>query len=142
MKGKCGVRALILGVACLVLGCAAPTPEDDPGKTPETAATLIKQPSVTAANLDIRVDTAREILARRFDIGLETIRVVTAERVTWPNGAAGCPRKGAMYTQALVVGYRVVLAVDGREYHYHGRAGADPFYCAVPGPRSGWIQDR
>ncbi len=92
--------------------------------------------------LDDHAATARQLLAERFGVPLDSIRVSQAEHVTWPNGAAGCPRQGMAYTQAMIPGYRIVLTRANRDYHYHGREGAAPFYCARPGPKSGWIQDR
>ena len=36
--------------------------------------------------------------------------LVSAESVTWPNGALGCPQPGMSYTQAVVDGMRVVAS--------------------------------
>lgn len=47
------------------------------------------------------------------------ITVVSSEAVTWPDGCLGVQRMGVMCTQALVEGFRIVLAVDGKEYEYH-----------------------
>ena len=95
-----------------------------------------------AAPLEEQVEMAKQLLATRVSTNVDQITTVSAEYVTWPNGAAGCPRPGMSYTQALIDGYRVVLAVDGREHHYHGVKNTAPFYCARPGPRTGWIMDR
>jgi hypothetical protein len=52
------------------------------------------------------------------------VRVERVERVTWPDGALGCPEPGMAYTQALVDGYRVILTVGGQRYDYRvGRGG-------------------
>ena len=92
--------------------------------------------------LQHQIDSAKSILAARAQTATQQINVISAENVIWPNGAAGCPRPGVNYTQALVPGYKLVLELDGREFHYHGVNGGEPFYCAKPGPKSGWIQDR
>jgi hypothetical protein len=68
-------------------------------------------------------------LARRLGVDAGAIEVVSVEEVTWPDGSLGCPRKGMVYTQAIVNGQRIVLAVEGRQYEYHSGAGRDPFYC-------------
>lgn len=92
--------------------------------------------------LAAQAQSAANLLAARLSIDPARITVAAAEHVTWPNGAAGCPRQGMSYTQALIDGYRIVLRADGVEHHYHGVKNSEPFYCARPGPKSGWIQDR
>ena len=47
------------------------------------------------------------------------ISVIQAEATVWNDGALGCPQPGEVYTQAIVNGYLIVLAVDGRTYNYH-----------------------
>lgn len=61
------------------------------------------------------------------------IRVLSAEAVTWSDGAIGCPQEGMSYTQALVPGFRVVLDVAGEEMHYH--AGGDGIFFACDDPQ-------
>jgi len=73
------------------------------------------------------VEQAKSDLAARIET--RAVDVVTAEFVTWPNGALGCPEPDMMYTQALVPGYRIVLAADGERYHYHGARDKPPSYC-------------
>jgi hypothetical protein len=62
----------------------------------------------------------------------DTARIVTAEEVTWPNGAIGCPQPGRMYTQALVAGYRVVFEAGGQTYAYHASRTGEFRYCKQP----------
>lgn len=59
------------------------------------------------------------------------VTVVSSERVTWRDGALGCPEPGGRYTQALVEGARTILEHDGTQYSYH-RGKGDWFYCANP----------
>ena len=92
--------------------------------------------------LAAHAESARSILAERYGVGIDEVEIITTERITWPNGAMGCPRKGVMYTQQLIEGYRVILRHGGRDHHYHGKTGGDPFYCAKPQQTSGWIMDR
>ena len=68
----------------------------------------------------IRTDAAR-LLARDDDgAGL----AVTLQDVVWSDGSLGCPQPGILYTQALVPGWRVVVADGPREWVYHAsRAG-------------------
>jgi hypothetical protein len=57
--------------------------------------------------------------------------VVSAEAVTWNDGALGCPEPGQGYTQALVDGYRVVVEVDAETYDYRTDAGDIVRLCEV-----------
>ena len=76
-------------------------------------------------------------LAGRLDVQSDDIKVIVEKNVTWRDGSLGCPRKGMMYTQALVEGALIVLRVDGRDYQYHSGQGRAPFYCENPvGPAS------
>ena len=68
-------------------------------------------------------------LMERLDVARDEITVVSVADVTWRDGSLGCPEPGRAYTQALVAGQRIVLAVDGTEYAYHSGRGREPFYC-------------
>ncbi len=71
-------------------------------------------------------------LARRTGADPTTITIVSAEAVTWSDGALGCPRPGMAYTQALVDGYRLILSLNGVSYAYHAAVNGDFFYCERP----------
>jgi hypothetical protein len=84
------------------------------------------------------VDAAIADVARRHAM---KARVVEVERVTWRDGSLGCPQKGMLYTQALVPGWRIVLAVGSRSFLYHSGEAGPPFACPpgrakkpLPGP--------
>ncbi|MGC5172800.1 hypothetical protein ACLQ2Q_19360 [Microbacterium sp. DT81.1] len=55
--------------------------------------------------------------------------LVSAKAVTWNNGALGCPKPGASYTQALVDGMRVIVRVDGETYDYRFGSTDSPKLC-------------
>jgi hypothetical protein len=44
--------------------------------------------------------------------------VVKSEAVEWSDGSLGCPQPGMMYTQAIVPGYHVILALGDETYDY------------------------
>ena len=88
-------------------------------------------------SLEPQVQEAIELLAADSAVDRDTVELVSAERVTWPDGALGCPEPDMMYTQALVEGYRIVLAVDGDEVAFHGADGEVPFRCDDPQPPVG-----
>ncbi len=80
-------------------------------------------------NLDGQVEFSIKDLARRLDVPPESIKVSGARPVTWRSGALGCPESGMNYTQALVPGSVIYLQVDNTIHAYHGKTGAEPFYC-------------
>lgn len=83
------------------------------------------------------VAQARRLLAARLDIDESAIELVEAGEVTWADTSLGCPQPGMMYAQRLVNGTRVVLAAQGRTFHYHSGPGRGPFYCEDPQPPVG-----
>ena len=71
------------------------------------------------------VGLARETLARDLGVEAGALVVRKVEAVEWPDTSLGCPKKGMLYTQVIVPGYRVVLEYQGRAHHVHvggGRA--------------------
>ncbi len=58
-------------------------------------------------DLQSMVQKALADAARRTGRDETTLKVLSAEAVTWPDGSVGCPEPGMLYTQALVPGYRV-----------------------------------
>jgi hypothetical protein len=80
------------------------------------------------------LDTVRADLGKRTGANPGAMRVVRAEAVVFGDGSLGCGRPGQSYTQATVQGYRVVLAVEGKEYDYRvTRRGS--FILCDQGPR-------
>lgn len=60
--------------------------------------------------------------------------LVSAEAVTWPSSALGCPAPGRSYAQAIVEGMRIVVEVDGTTYDYRFGRSDTPMLCeAEPG---------
>jgi hypothetical protein len=103
----------------------------------------VTDPSNSSVPAGSNVDIAVSDLADRLDVDASEIDVVSVEEVTWPDGSLGCPRPGMNYTQALVDGELIVLAVDGTEHEYHAGRGGEAFYCPadqatppVPDPRT------
>jgi hypothetical protein len=75
------------------------------------------------------VDRARALASEEAGAASAQLRVVAAEAVTWPDGSMGCPQPGLMYTQALVPGYRVVLALGQRQWLFHANARGSLVRC-------------
>lgn len=109
----------------------APTSTTSVDTTTATATTTTEAPMTTSSVPDgiPMVEQAIDDLAGRLAVDPDAIEVVSAEEVTWPDGSIGCPQPGMVYTQALVNGTLIRLAVDGIQYEYHAGRGGDPFYC-------------
>jgi len=58
-------------------------------------------------------------LARRLDVSIQQIEVLSAEYVEWPDASLGCPQPGMMYAQVITPGYRIILSASGENYEYH-----------------------
>jgi hypothetical protein len=56
--------------------------------------------------------------AARGGVDTADVRVVEASRVEWNDGSLGCPEPGMTYTQAIVSGWQVVVAVNGETIDY------------------------
>jgi len=85
------------------------------------------------AELQEAVQAALKDAASRSGRDAASLQVLSAEPVTWPSGAMGCPAPGRMYTQALVPGYRIRIAAGSQTLEYHGGRQGAPSYC--PGER-------
>lgn len=139
MKMRLSVAAGVLGL--VLAGCGMAQDDagtDEPAQDPTTTTSA---PAVTSPPSDEPSNTvhpnddvqfAIADLAERVGSDQSEVSVVSVEEVEWPDTSLGCPDPKKAYAQRLVNGYDIVLEVDGTEYHYHGAAGRDPFYCAIP----------
>jgi hypothetical protein len=141
------VWLLVVLVMICTIGCNPVRPvmlSPIPGETPKAVKTLqvVSSTTITQENtVNIQLPSANPIvvqamkdLARRLSVGLDKITLVRTEDVTWPDGGLGCPRPGMVYPQVLQDGMRIVLSVDGKEYHYHSGEKGTPFLCENPAP--------
>ena len=78
------------------------------------------------------IDELMGNLAAEQAVDVAEVELIDSGPVTWPDGSLGCPEPGHMYTQALVDGSHVVLAIDDTEYHFHAGPDGDLFYCDHP----------
>jgi len=118
----------ILTSACATSAGEPPAPSP---RTPAPAATAPSS-SVTPVPKEV-IAKARASLAQQVGASAaDSARIVSAEEVTWPNGAIGCPQPGRMYTQALVPGYRVVFEAGGQTYAYHASRTGEFSHCKQP----------
>jgi hypothetical protein len=103
-------------------GASASAGAETPSRVPASRQVPLPSPapgSDTGAVPDEILQAAVADAAKQTGVDPSAITVASAEPVTWPNGALGCPEPGVMYTQALVPGYRITLEVGGRQLDYH-----------------------
>lgn len=143
------LRLVATLLLALTAGCAggSGSPADSEGSATSNEAAGREQVYTTSIDNSesAMVTAARGQLETRLGAQANASDSITTEafaRVVWPNGAIGCPKPGRSYTMALVPGYQVVLRVDDRLFHYHGREGQAPIFCARPQGQGGWEMDR
>ena len=136
---RLSLTLVLAAVVAIAAGCAAPGSSgssEPPGS--DAAVPSAPQAEVPAAMLEQVIADA----ASGAGVDLAAVEVISAEAVTWPDGALGCPLPDQMYTQALVPGYRVVLDVDGEEMSFHAAEDGEFAYCADPQPPAEGGTDR
>jgi hypothetical protein len=62
---------------------------------------------------------ARKMLVEQLKVDVDTIGLVSAEQVDWPDGCLGVQTPGVMCIQVITPGYKVVLSANGQEYEFH-----------------------
>jgi hypothetical protein len=58
-------------------------------------------------------------LSMTLSLPPEKINVVSTEPVDWPDGCLGIQKIGMLCTQAIVPGYKITLAANGKQYEFH-----------------------
>jgi len=120
-----------------------PTSSDSPSDFPTPSASppsaspgkeLITQPPLASASTgevpaDVMAGVRAELATLVGPAAAARATVDLARAVTWPDGSLGCPRPGVVYTQALVPGYQVVLALDASRYDYRVDTHGAPVLC-------------
>lgn len=77
-------------------------------------------------------ESAKADLAQRLNVPVESVSVIEQVEKTWRDSSLGCAQPGMNYKQVLTPGSQLVLAVNGRKYHYHAGGRRDYFFCAQP----------
>ena len=78
------------------------------------------------------VDPLIDAVSEQAGVPRESVAVMSAEAVTFPNAGLGCEEPGMLYTQVQVDGYRVVLEAAGSRYDYRGTWNGRPRRCLKP----------
>lgn len=61
-------------------------------------------------------EIAKADLAKRLGVDVDSIAVVSRERVEWPDTSLGNPKPSMVYAQVITPGYRLILEADGQTY--------------------------
>lgn len=99
---------------------ASPTWEARPIATPPAGLELAptrEDPLQGEAPRDIMDDVLQDAM-QRSGAGLESITVLRAEAVEWPDGSLGCPSPGVEYLQVVTPGYWIELQIGDIKYDY------------------------
>jgi len=121
---------LAFGAVMAMAAAGAPALAADKPSTPRGIAPPTRIPDVVVPQpAGERVDIAsvpravRRVVAadaaRRFAVSENEVVLVDAERLTWNDGAMGCPEPGRVYTQMLVPGFRVTARTTAGLMLYH-----------------------
>ncbi len=139
--------AVILVTGVLAAACAAPagspaapavetaipsTVPSVPTPSPTTVDPTEAPPELSP--LRIMAAPAIEDLAARLGVPAESVEVVFAAEVEWPDASVGCPAPDFAYAQVLTDGMKVTLQVGDATYDFHGRSPDDLFLCGPKGP--------
>jgi len=92
----------------LLAACSAPAQVEGP-----------VMPTSGIQTLQAVVEMVLADASKQTGLDRESLEVLSAVSVTWPDGSLGCPKPGMMYTQALVPGYRVQIRAGERVLDYH-----------------------
>lgn len=106
---------------CVLPACSvAPAGTSSPVVTsplPAQVSPLPQTPmSETEASNSPPARAAKAALARQLTIDEQHIRVLSVEKVEWPDGCLGLGRAEESCLQAIMPGYRVLLEVNSRQY--------------------------
>jgi hypothetical protein len=131
-----GAAAVVLVVAAV--GCASAVEPVAPIDTSRQEVPVNPAPSsVTEAVL---ADAAK-----RTGMARASLKVESAEAVTWADGSLGCPQPGMSYTMALVPGYRIKVRAGERVLDYHASQRGYFVLCpagqAVEPAGAKWLQE-
>jgi hypothetical protein len=63
-------------------------------------------------------------LAARLDVNEDSITVVSAERVDWPDACLGVSQPDVACAEMITAGYRIILEANGQTYEYHTDGGS------------------
>ncbi|GAB4473016.1 MAG: hypothetical protein Kow0088_07990 [Anaerolineales bacterium] len=77
--------------------------------------------------------SAQQVLAAQLGLLPDEVRILSFERVDWPDACLGIETPGLMCAQVITPGFRILLEVDGKRYEFHtDLSGSDVRLALVP----------
>ena len=128
---------VIMSLAACTSGTKAEPEDPGSGATPSSGISQLVSPApASTSSSDVvvseppteQMDAIRADLEARGVAGSE-LTLVEARKITWNNGALGCPQPGAQYTQALVDGWWILVKVGDTTYDYRFGDSSSPMLC-------------
>ena len=65
------------------------------------------------------VEAAKIVLAKELNIDISAMKLYSLEQIKWPDNCLGIPAQGEDCSAIETLGFRLILATDGRYYTYH-----------------------
>ena len=133
------LERLLVSCACWVVISAVPgwpltAAEEEPSGEQEP---VVGETDQYDPGLEPLVMMARNDLAERLAVGVESIEVVEARLVVWPDASMGCPDPEMAYIQVPQDGSVIRLQNHSEIFQYHTGGDRMPFFCPEPAPGLG-----
>ncbi len=120
---------IVLAITLLIAACSpavTPTAQSQPTAVPTASGPntgLQTRPEANAwANAPQAALAARAMLVAQLSVDPDTIVLVSADQIDWPDACLGVQLPGKMCAQVLTSGYKVVLSAKGNQYEFHTNA--------------------
>lgn len=133
----------------LISACTtAQTPTDVPPTATEEVTSPVETPALTSpleSPVEVPKDRAGEEIAAALEqdvaaelgVDVETLRLISAESVEWPDASLGCPQPGMVYAQMITPGWHLIFADSaGNEYDVRVPKRGDDFIICEQGVES------
>jgi hypothetical protein len=104
--------SVVFLLVAVATGCAAAVEQAAPPVQPQ--GEIAMNPTLESVTEAVLADAATRTGADKA-----SLRVESAESVTWADGSLGCPQPGMSYTMALVPGYRIKVRAGEQVLDYH-----------------------
>ena len=130
MRQSILIVPLAIALSMASAGCSAQTA----GQSAAPVVPAQESPMPSMITLSELTEKVLADAAKRSGMDKASLKVESAEAVTWSDGSLGCPEPGMMYTQALVPGYRVKVRAGEVLLDYH--AGIRGYFVVCPAGRT------
>ena len=148
---------LVIAAMMLIAACspaAQPSPTVAPTLSP-TAEPTTSGPTTGLQTVPVSADwakapqaalAARAMLVAQISVDPDTIALVSAEKMEWPDACLGVQLPGKMCAQVITPGYKIVMSVAvvgneaDKQYEFHTNADGSSVLSADQGLSSGDVK--